>query len=144
MFWLCFSSNLLCFASSFLETLHLPPHFHHHWPFQQNPTNIYPKTCQYYLLNLEPIAMLVYTTSVPGVQSCGTLQYISLVNSGLRVILLDVSCFAMKPKWIEAVLEQSRNCGHNFQQDVRCFGEIFLYRMEALVNYCVFSPKTQF
>ena len=108
-------------------------------------TNIYPKTCKYYLLNLEPIAnVIVCTTSVPRVQSCDTLQCISLVNSGLRALLLDVSCFGMKQKWTEAVLEQNGNFGHNFQQDVRCFGFFFKYCMEAMVNYCIFSPKNHF
>ena len=66
----------------------------------------------------------MYPTSVPGVQSCGMLECIPSVNIGLRAVLLDVSCFAMK---------QNENFGHNFQQDARCFGDFsFILHGELL------------
>ena len=60
--------------------------------------------------------------------------------------VLDVSCFARKQEWTEAVLQQNGNFKHLFERDVRCFGKNQLYCMEAMVKYYMYvlTPLTQF
>ena len=42
-------------------------------------------------------------------------------------IVWDVSYFAIKQEWAEAVLQQHGNFKHLFERDVRYFGKIQLY-----------------
>ena len=59
--------------------------------------------------------------------------------------IMDVSCFAKKQEWAEAVLKQNGNFKHLFERDVRYFGKNQLYCMEAImVKHYVVTPITQF